>query len=84
MKSDPYLGASSLEHISPPNSCVEKNWMHRRSFLAIPAFLAAASLAGRSARAQQASITGAGGFLPKPLYDKWAQMAREGAGIQLT
>jgi len=27
---------------------------------------------------------GAGGFLPKPLYERWAQMAREGAGIQLT
>ncbi len=58
--------------------------MHRRSFLAIPAFLAAASLAGRSARGQQASITGAGGFLPKPLYDKWAQMAPEGVGVRLT
>ncbi len=58
--------------------------MHRRSLLAIPAVSAAACVAGRVAWAQQATITGAGGFLPKPLYERWAQMAREGAGIQLT
>ena len=56
--------------------------MRRRSFLAAAAASAAASLPGRPASAQQqAPITGAGGWLPKPLYDKWAQMAREGTGI---
>ena len=59
--------------------------MLRRTFFALPAASAAASLTGAiPARAQQAPITGAGGFLPRPLYERWSQMAREGAGIQLT
>jgi phosphate transport system substrate-binding protein len=58
--------------------------MRRRSLVTIPAVSAVAFLTGRAAQAQQATITGAGGFLPRPLYERWSQMAREGAGIQLT
>ena len=57
--------------------------MRRRPFLRLLAASAAASSAAAPASAQQARITGAGGFLPKPLYDRWAQMAREGAAIEL-
>lgn len=58
--------------------------MRRRHFLAVPAVSATASLAGLPAWAQQAAVAGAGGFLPRPLYERWSQMARAGAGIQLT
>nr|WP_264185658.1 phosphate ABC transporter substrate-binding protein PstS [Roseicella aerolata] len=46
--------------------------------------LAAASpLLGRPAFAQQAQITGAGATFPRPLYERWAQAAREATGVQL-
>jgi phosphate transport system substrate-binding protein len=36
-----------------------------------------------SGYAQQATITGAGASFPNPLYQKWAEAARQGANIQL-
>ncbi|MBO1073899.1 phosphate ABC transporter substrate-binding protein PstS [Roseomonas marmotae] len=36
-----------------------------------------------SGHAQQATITGAGASFPNPLYQKWAEAAKEGTGIQL-
>jgi phosphate transport system substrate-binding protein len=36
-----------------------------------------------SVQAQQVSITGAGASFPNPLYQKWGEGARQGAGIQL-
>ncbi|MFC7609179.1 substrate-binding domain-containing protein [Teichococcus aestuarii] len=36
-----------------------------------------------TAHAQQATITGAGASFPNPLYQKWGEAAKEGAGIQL-
>jgi phosphate transport system substrate-binding protein len=40
-------------------------------------------LGTRPAWAQQATITGAGATFPRPLYERWAQAAREAIGIQL-
>jgi phosphate transport system substrate-binding protein len=37
----------------------------------------------RAALAQQATITGAGATFPRPLYERWAQAAREAVGVQL-
>jgi phosphate transport system substrate-binding protein len=36
-----------------------------------------------SVQAQPVTITGAGASFPNPLYQKWAEAAKEGAGIQL-
>jgi phosphate transport system substrate-binding protein len=44
---------------------------------------APALLGNRSALAQQATITGAGATFPRPLYERWAQAAREAIGVQL-
>lgn len=59
--------------------------MNRRTLLlgTGAALVAPAVLAGRAALAQQVTITGAGASFPRPVYERWAQRAREGAGIQL-
>ena len=44
---------------------------------------AALALPAISARAQTATITGAGATFPRPLYERWAQAAREAIGVQL-
>lgn len=54
--------------------------MNRRILLAAAATL---PFAPRLARAQQAPLTGAGATFPRPVYERWGQAAREGAGIQL-
>ena len=51
--------------------------------LALAAGLVASIGIAAAGHAQQASITGAGASFPSPLYQKWAEAAREGAGIQL-
>jgi phosphate transport system substrate-binding protein len=56
--------------------------INRRGLLMGGAALPAA-LAATGASAQQATITGAGASFPRPVYERWAQAAREGAGIQL-
>jgi phosphate transport system substrate-binding protein len=44
---------------------------------------AALTLPALPALAQQASISGAGASFPRPVYERWGQAARQGAGIQL-
>ena len=46
--------------------------------LALPA-----SLRGRAALAQQATITGAGASFPRPVYERWAQQAKDAIGVQV-
>jgi phosphate transport system substrate-binding protein len=41
------------------------------------------ALTPRPALAQQATITGAGATFPRPVYERWAQAAREAIGVQL-
>ncbi len=48
------------------------------SVLAVPTLLGT-----RAAMAQQATITGAGATFPRPVYERWAQAAREAIGVQL-
>lgn len=58
--------------------------MNRRILLlGTGAALAAPMLVSRAAMAQQATITGAGATFPRPLYERWAQAAREAIGVQL-
>ncbi|WP_240048279.1 phosphate ABC transporter substrate-binding protein PstS [Crenalkalicoccus roseus] len=57
--------------------------MNRRTLLAAAAAATTLPLLPRAARAQQAQITGAGATFPRPLYERWAQAAREAIGIQL-
>ena len=58
--------------------------MQRRSLLAVTGLAAAAPFLARPALAQAAQIVGAGSTLPQPVYEKWAQLARDAAGIQMT
>ncbi len=44
---------------------------------------AALALPGLPALAQQATITGAGATFPRPVYERWAQAAREAIGVTL-
>lgn len=53
--------------------------MQRRTFL----MTGAAVLAAPSVQAQVPTITGAGATFPRPVYERWAQAAREAAGIHL-
>ena len=53
--------------------------MKRRTFLLAGAGL----LASPAALAQTQTITGAGATFPRPLYERWAQAAREAIGVQL-
>lgn len=53
--------------------------MNRRSIL----LAAAGMVAATPARAQLLTITGAGATFPRPLYERWAQAAREAIGVQL-
>lgn len=59
--------------------------MNRRTLLlgTGAALAAPLALAGRPSFAQQVTITGAGATFPRPVYERWGQAAREGAGIQL-
>ena len=59
--------------------------MNRRTLLLGTGAALAAPLAipTRSALAQQVTITGAGATFPRPLYERWAQEAREAIGVQL-
>ncbi len=57
--------------------------MNRRSLLIASGLAAASPLLGRPAFAQQTQITGAGATFPRPLYERWAQAAREAIGVQL-
>jgi phosphate transport system substrate-binding protein len=58
--------------------------VNRRQLLTATGLAAAAPfLAPRLAFAQQATITGAGASFPRPLYERWAQAAREAIGVQL-
>ncbi len=59
--------------------------MNRRSLLLGTGAVLGAGLMmpDRPAFAQQATITGAGASFPRPVYERWGQQAREGAGIQL-
>jgi phosphate transport system substrate-binding protein len=59
--------------------------MNRRTLLlgTGTALLAPAVLGTRAALAQQATITGAGATFPRPVYERWAQAAREAIGVQL-
>jgi phosphate transport system substrate-binding protein len=54
--------------------------VNRRTLLAASAIL---PFAARPALAQQMQLTGAGATFPRPVYERWGQAAREGAGIQL-
>ncbi len=54
--------------------------VNRRSLLALPALLPMLPSTGL---AQQATITGAGATFPRPVYERWGQAAREGAGVIL-
>ncbi|PWC28062.1 phosphate ABC transporter substrate-binding protein PstS [Teichococcus aestuarii] len=51
--------------------------------LALAAGVVATFGLSMTAHAQQATITGAGASFPNPLYQKWGEAAKEGAGIQL-
>jgi phosphate transport system substrate-binding protein len=53
--------------------------MDRRAFL----LTSAALLTSTSAMAQISTIIGAGATFPRPVYERWAQTAREATGIQL-
>lgn len=55
---------------------------NRRGLLMGGAALPLAFAAG-TARAQQATITGAGATFPRPVYERWAQAGREPLGVQL-
>lgn len=57
--------------------------MNRRSLLALSASALTIPAIIRPAFAQQATITGAGASFPRPVYDRWAAAAREGANIAL-
>jgi phosphate transport system substrate-binding protein len=57
--------------------------VNRRTLLAAAAAAATLPFQPRAASAQQAQITGAGATFPRPLYERWAQAAREASGIQL-
>ena len=59
--------------------------MNRRTLLlGTGAALAAPLVLGpRAALAQQVTITGAGATFPRPVYERWAQAAREAIGVQL-
>ncbi len=64
--------------------------MNRRSILASAALAAGALHSGLRpgrALAQQggaaATITGAGATFPRPVYERWAQAARDTIGVQL-
>jgi phosphate transport system substrate-binding protein len=63
---------------------METNVNRRTLLLGTGAALAAPlAIPTRSALAQQVTITGAGATFPRPVYERWGQAAREGAGIQL-
>jgi len=59
--------------------------VNRRSLLltSIGAAASTVGLPGRRASAQEARITGAGATFPNPLYQKWAEAARQAIGVQL-
>jgi phosphate transport system substrate-binding protein len=57
--------------------------VNRRNLLTLAAGVAAAPVMSRPSFAQLAAITGAGASFPRPVYERWGQAAREGAGIQL-
>ncbi|MDB5375794.1 MAG: phosphate transporter substrate-binding protein PstS [Rubritepida sp.] len=57
--------------------------VNRRNLLALAAGVAAAPVMSRPSFAQLAAITGAGASFPRPVYERWGQAAREGAGVQL-
>ena len=60
-----------------------ENPVNRRSLLALTAGAAATPFLARPGFAQVATITGAGATFPRPVYERWGQAAREGAGIIL-
>ena len=55
--------------------------MHRRTLLLGTG--AALALPAIAARAQTATITGAGATFPRPVYERWGQAAREAVGVTL-
>jgi phosphate transport system substrate-binding protein len=57
--------------------------VHRRDLLLSAAALGSAAAFPFAARAQAATITGAGATFPNPIYQKWAEAARPAANIQL-
>ncbi|WP_372619379.1 phosphate ABC transporter substrate-binding protein PstS [Falsiroseomonas sp.] len=59
--------------------------MNRRTLLlgTGAALAAPVVLAHRPALAQEATITGAGATFPRPVYERWAQAAREAINVQL-
>nr|WP_314074024.1 phosphate ABC transporter substrate-binding protein PstS [uncultured Roseococcus sp.] len=57
--------------------------VNRRNLLALAAGVAATPVLARPSFAQLAPITGAGASFPRPVYERWGQAAREGAGVQL-
>lgn len=59
--------------------------MNRRTLLlgTGAALAAPLALSPRAALAQQATITGAGATFPRPVYERWAQAAREAIGVTL-
>ena len=57
--------------------------MIRRNLLALAAGVAAVPALSRPSLAQLAPITGAGASFPRPVYERWGQAARQGAGVQL-
>lgn len=56
---------------------------NRRSLMLGAAALPVAGVAISPAWAQQATITGAGATFPRPVYERWAQAARDPVGITL-
>ncbi|MDB5415888.1 MAG: pstS [Rubritepida sp.] len=57
--------------------------VNRRNLFALAAGVATVPLVSRPGFAQLAALTGAGASFPRPVYERWGQAAREGAGIQL-
>lgn len=57
--------------------------MNRRSLFTFAAGTAMTPLLAGRAFAQAATITGAGATFPRPLYERWAQAAREPVGVTL-
>ncbi len=58
--------------------------MRRRFFLAASTAIATAPFLAEPTLANGSQITGAGASLPRPVYEKWAQLAREAIGVQVS
>src|SRR3712207_1056452 len=56
--------------------------MQRRPFL-LTGLAAGSFLAVRSAKSQQAQITGAGATFPAPVYQRWGEQAKQATGLSL-